>query len=159
MMPFPAAPFLLWLMSVPVAADARAGEPAWQPLGEEVAQLTFHQRIVIRVPRLPDPPEASMQMRVMPPPKWDEKKGPRCVAIPAITGAMVNRPDSVDLVLIDGNAYRAHLRDKCPALDFYRGFYMRQTSDGMLCSGRDSLRSRSGGDCEIKAFKRLVRKR
>jgi hypothetical protein len=123
----------------------------------EVAQLVLHQRIIIRIPRLPftrpradDPPDGV---------RWVEKKGPKCVPMVKIEGALITAPDSVDLVIEDGNRVRAKLDDNCPSLDFYSGFYLKPTADGMVCADRDAFRTRSGGSCGIDAFKKLVAKR
>jgi len=123
----------------------------------EVAQLTLHQRIIIRIPRLPftrsrkdDPPEGI---------RWEEKKGPKCVPMVRIEGALLAAPASVDLIIEDGNRVRAKLDKNCPSLDFYSGFYLKPTADGMVCADRDSFRTRSGGSCGIDDFKRLVAKR
>ena len=123
----------------------------------EVAQLTLHQRIIIRIPRLPftrsradDPPEGV---------RWVEKKGPKCVPMVKLEGALIAAPASVDLIIEDGNRVRAKLDKNCPSLDFYSGFYLKPTADGMVCADRDSIRTRSGGSCGIDEFKRLVAKR
>ena len=52
---------------------------------------------------------------------------------------------------------RAHLDEDCPALDFYRGFYL-QVEDDHLCAHRDAIHSRMGGSCTIDKFKQLVPK-
>ena len=54
-------------------------------------------------------------------------------------------------------AVRAHLDEDCPALDFYRGFYL-QVQDDHLCAHRDAIHSRMGGSCTIDKFKQLVPK-
>lgn len=124
----------------------------------ELAQLTIHQRIVIRIPRVPrmlggnqrSEPETL---------RWAEKKGPKCVPAATLAAALVSEEDRVDLLLIDGTRLRARLEDHCPALDFYSGLYLRQTEDGLVCAERDSIRARSGSVCRIDGFKRLVLKR
>lgn len=147
------------LLSLMPAGHAPAGAAAREaPPPVELAQLTFHQRIVIRIPQLPDPSASRANIPDTAPARIVEKKGPKCVATGSIAGVSVTRADSVDLVTTDGR-YRARFDDQCPALDFYRGFYLRQTSDGLLCADRDALRARSGGECRIKQFKRLVRRR
>jgi hypothetical protein len=146
-MSIPPALALIALALTPMAA----AEPG--PLdGAQLAQLTIHQRIVIRIPIMgPEPILA-------PPPdphRWVEKKGPKCMPMGGVAGAEVTGPDQVDLVRGDGTRLRAKLDERCPSLDFYSGFYLRQTADGMVCAGRDSFRSRSGGSCQIAAFKAL----
>ena len=121
----------------------------------ELAQLTIHQRIIVRVPQVP-PAKAGTEKRTAPQTKWVEKKAPKCIPMGEMAGALITRPDSVDLVMAGGKRLRAHLEDDCPALDFYSGFYLKPTRDGKICEDRDSVRSRSGGQCRIDKFKTLV---
>jgi hypothetical protein len=62
---------------------------------------------------------------------------------------------SVDLVLRDNSRVRAHLERRCPALDYYLGFYVNATPDGRICADRDAIRSRAGGECVIERFRNL----
>jgi hypothetical protein len=48
------------------------------------------------------------------------------------------------------------LEKSCQAIDFYSGFYVKATKDGQVCEDRDSIHSRSGGECAIGKFKTLV---
>lgn len=148
------APFLLVLLALVPAAVA--SEPASLD-GAALAQLTIHQRIVIRIPRLDAPPPIPMPMpkavRII------EKKGPKCVSMDTLGGAVVTSANTIDLLTTEDEQFRAHLADNCPALDFYSGVYLKRTADGMLCAKRDVLRSRSGSACEITGFKRLRVKR
>lgn len=125
--------------------------------GVEVAQLSIHQRIVIRIPRILGNrmAERSEPAAI----RWVEKKGPKCVAMDALEGAIITGADSVDLIVADGTRLRAGFDDKCPALDFYSGLYIKATSDAMVCADRDSIRARSGSVCRIDGFKRLVARR
>ena len=116
----------------------------------EVAQLTIRQRLVIRVPRMP------MPERVTTPTVWKEKKGPKCLPIASMAGALISSPSQVDLVLQGGARVRAKLDGDCRPLDFYSGFYIRPTADGQVCADRDAIRVRSGASCPIDTFKRLV---
>lgn len=151
-MPNAALPFLLLLTLTP-AASAQVAQ--WD--GAELAQLSIHQRIVIRIPRiLGRRPEQKSEPAAV---RWVEKKGPRCVPMSALEGAIITGGDSVDLIVADGTRLRAGFDDDCPALDFYSGLYVKGTTDGMICADRDSIRSRSGSVCRIDGFKRLVAKR
>ena len=47
------------------------------------------------------------------------------------------------------------LERRCPALDYYNGFYMSATPDGLICADRDSIRARTGGECRIDSFRTL----
>ena len=110
-----------------------------------------HRQIVIRVPsgiRAVAPAGASLI-------KWRESRGPDCIVATQLIGATLLRQNSVDLILRDNSRVRARLQRSCPALDYYRGFYINATEDGRICADRDSIRSRAGGECEIDAFRSL----
>ena len=87
--------------------------------------------------------------------QWRESRGPRCVSASRLVGATLLREDSVDLILRDNSRIRARLQSSCPALDYYRGFYINATDDGRICADRDAIRSRAGGECEIEEFSLL----
>jgi hypothetical protein len=110
------------------------------------AQITIEQTLIVRVPRAKQPA----------PILWKEKKGPKCVARNQIAGAAVVAPDAIDLVTRGGVRLRARFSSKCPALDYYSGFYIQPTADGRVCAERDMIRTRSGGQCEIERFRKLV---
>lgn len=124
-----------------------------------IAQVRIQQQIVIRVPRSDTVRRVSAPAAPLPPIAWVEKDSDKCVKIENLAGATITRPDSVDLFLSGGKRMRAKLGDECPALDFYTGFYVKPTRDGMVCAKRDVFRSRSGGECRIKAFRTLVPQR
>ncbi|HEY0270186.1 MAG TPA: hypothetical protein VGC10_04260 [Sphingomonas sp.] len=96
----------------------------------------------------PKPPPA-------PPPAYREKRGPVCIEAAAIAGAAVTAPDAVDFILKGGQRLRARLEAECPALDYYRGFYVSPNPDGRICADRDAIRTRSGGECQIDRFRKL----
>jgi hypothetical protein len=52
---------------------------------------------------------------------------------------------------------RAKFNDDCPALDFYRGFYLKP-GDDRLCAKRDFVHSRMGESCQIEQFRGLKAK-
>jgi hypothetical protein len=138
---------ILFLLLVPTSAAADR-EPVL------LAQLQIEQRVIIRVPMARPPARA----RVPDPPKLDfnEKKGPRCIAIRSIRSAGITSDDGVDMILTNGQRYRARLEKACRAADFYMGFYIEPTEDGSLCAQRDDLQARGGRECEITAFRQLV---
>lgn len=135
--------------SVLLLLIAPAGEPV------EMAQLTIQQRVIVRVPLAK---KGSAPPRITPDAheRWDEKKGPRCVALRSIRGASVIVDNGVDLLLADNHRYRARLEKGCDSIGFYSGFYVEPAADGSLCSGRDELQARSGMSCAIDSFRRLV---
>jgi hypothetical protein len=116
------------------------------------SQIIVREQIVIRIPpgtRVVEPLAT----------RWKEGKGPRCVPARMIAGAAVIAPASVDFVLRDNRRLRAKLDSSCPALDYYRGFYVSPNADGMICADRDVIRSRMGGACGIDKFRNLKPKR
>jgi hypothetical protein len=122
------------------------------PDGVVIAQVRVSQTLMIHThaPRgAPKPPPA-------PPPTYREKKGPGCIPAAAIGGAAVAAPDAVDFILKGGQRVRARLADECPALDYYSGFYVSPNPDGRICADRDAIRTRSGGECQIDRFRKLI---
>jgi hypothetical protein len=112
------------------------------------AQVVIEQRSVVRI--RPVLPNVAVQ------PRWQEKKGPHCVPMNMLAGALVSSANTVDLILRGGVRLRAKLEKSCSSIDFYQGFYVKPNKDGRICEDRDSIRSRVGGECEIKDFKLLV---
>lgn len=149
-MPQPLAYSALLLAASPLLGNG--GQPAE---GAAVPQSRIQQRVVIRIPRMAPPDQATDAPRR----RWTEKKGPKCVPLDGVEGASLSRPDAVDLLLTDGERMRALLGEDCSPMDFYSGFYIKGTADGMICADRDAIRMRSGGSCRIDGFRRLVARR
>lgn len=137
-----------------VAAD----EP--NPLaGVELAQVTIHERVMIRIrPRRPFALTRDGRVSEVEP-VWSERGAQRCVAVRELAGAAVSRGGDVDLMMVDGTRLRAKLAADCPALDFYGGFTLKPNPDGLICGKRDSLRARSGASCPIAKFRRIELRR
>jgi hypothetical protein len=149
------------LAALMLAGAGAAVQPSdAEPLPLRYAQITVRERVIIRVPTRPPPPPANVraQKRVNPPKrvKWREKNAPDCIQTSLLAAASVTAHDHIDLFLRGGARMRIKLDRSCPALDFYSGFYLKPTKDGRICADRDFVRTRSGGQCEIVAFKRLV---
>jgi hypothetical protein len=146
---------LTCLLPAGASADDRAKRPPPPP--RMTGEMVIQQRLIIRIPRIPVGRVSMAAPAPAPPPiRWVEKRADACVPAIALAGAVVNGANSVDLVLNGGKRLRARLNDRCPALDFYSGFYLKMHSDGRVCADRDSIRSRSGGECRIRSFKSLV---
>jgi hypothetical protein len=111
-----------------------------------VTRLVVQDEVIWRIPIRP--------RQTMPPVKWVEHKGPKCIPIHAIRGALLTGSDHVDFVLNGGSRIRAKFDGNCPALDFYGNFYL-QPDDDRLCAKRDAIHSRMGGSCQIDKFKEL----
>lgn len=146
-MAYTAIPSLILLLVAPMAM---AADPAPHVARVQVTQITVHERIILRVPRMD-----RAARKALAPPRWKEKRGPHCVAAATLAGAMISEPGSVDLVVEGGQRLRAKLDGDCAALDFYRGFYFRPAADGQICADRDVIRARSGAACQIDVFRTL----
>lgn len=119
------------------------------------ANMTVRYQILVRVPR----GARSIAPAGMSLIRWRESRGPRCVPAGQIIGATLIGQNSVDLIMRDRTRLRARMERRCPALDYYRGFYVDATADGRVCADRDSFRSRAGGDCQIDSFRSLTPER
>ena len=131
-------------------AAGQGGKPSASspPAQPSVRMMTIQRQMILRVPVRPHP---RMTLH------WEEEKGPKCLPVGAIAGAMLSGPGSIDLVLRNRQRMRARLDNDCEGLDFYDGLYL-QTEDGQFCAKRDSIRSRMGGICRIEKFRMLVPK-
>lgn len=154
-MPNPSAAAFMLLAS---AAAAGTPVPAGRITGTEIAQVTFSERIIIRIPSRMRRAETARAADAQRPIEWAEKKGPKCIFANQLGGAIVSG-DYVDLVLRGGDRVRAQLDGDCSGLGYYGGFYLKPSPDGQLCARRDSIRTRSGDRCTIKRFKKLVAKK
>jgi hypothetical protein len=117
------------------------------PIGESVTRLVVQDEVILRVPVQP----RRFDNRI----DWVEKKGPKCIQAGAIRRAILSGEEQVDFVLADRSRIRARFNEDCPALDFWRGFYL-QPEDEQLCARRDAIHSRMGGSCTIQKFRQLV---
>ncbi|MCW6532471.1 MULTISPECIES: hypothetical protein [Sphingomonas] len=153
-----ALPILTLTALTPLLASAREPD-AFAMAGTQWAQVIIHERMVIRIPRTDSNDNARPLYRAPPTATgWRENRAPKCVSSDSIVAAAMDGGD-VDLEMVDGARVRAKLGDDCPTLKFYTGFYLKRTSDGMICAGRDALRSRSGARCDIVRFRALVAQR
>jgi hypothetical protein len=129
---------------IPLLIGLVAMEPA--ALQQTVTRLIGQDEIILRVPIEPRPLGPQID--------WIEHKGPKCIPVSAIRGALLSGPEQVDFIFGNRARVRAQFDEDCPALDFYGGFYLQPQGD-RLCAGRDAIHSRMGGSCEIERFKLL----
>jgi hypothetical protein len=137
---------LLALLGLIPALIGLAGDPPAQPQAG-VRRVWIRDELIISIPIRPRPPQKV---------EWiEKKKGPKCIGVDRLAGAMWSGPSSIDFVLRDRSRVRAIMDNECPALDFYRGFYL-QPDDERICAKRETIRSRVGGTCRIERFRSLV---
>ena len=165
---------LLLLAAVPADVPARQAAAAGASVHEQkpsrgilFSQMRIEQRVIIRVPMIrrdmpPHPARPSGQLMdqgAVPPLEWVEHKGPKCLRIRDVRAAAITSARGVDLVLKGSERIRVRLGRECRTADLYSGFYIQPSEDGELCAERDRVLARSGADCKITAFNRLVPER
>lgn len=134
-----------------VPAAAPGAEPPWH-------QVRIEQHIIIRIA-----PGISRPWRDMPAPPplpqpehFHRRSMPPCMPVAAIAGVRPMEGNRLMLFLRDRRMVGAELARHCSARDFYQGFYVSPTEDGLLCAGRDTIHSRSGSTCAIAKVHELV---
>jgi len=159
--------------SVPVsapAANADGGMPsapspidplvaATDPHPRPVWQMRIEQRIIIRVPHRSNAGNAAASVAPPMPPRprsFRQRKIGKCLPMRSIGAVQVLDDDSLVFYLRDRRLVRAALERSCRARDFYQGFYMEQSEDGLVCIARDVLQARSGSRCAIDEVRELV---
>lgn len=139
--------------------------PILHSLGESFrpqtqAQVRIERRVIVRIsplrPRAGKDVLASLPKEPLPD-KFKERKMGKCIPINRIGGVQVERGNSLLLFMRDRRIVRAALKKGCMARDFYSGFYLERSEDGLMCSGRDVLQSRAGTKCELGKLRKLVR--
>lgn len=175
------APFLLLLPAVFAAPDPAvqpdgtpSGPVSRAPLGgldpwSELAtsyrpgsagQVRIEQQVTVRIGPRPAP------MPLLPTmfdndfgndgPRFTERKAGKCVPIGGIAGVQPAPGNRLLLIMRDRRLITASLRRGCNSRDFYSGFIVARNDDGMICTGRDQLLSRSGANCQVGGFRQLV---
>lgn len=122
-------------------------------------QVRVQQRVVIRI----SPPAAAERQRAFAEvprrqmnARYQEQAVRGCVKLGHIAGSQPLARNRLLLFMRDRGILTVSLDRMCSAQSFYSGFYVEQNGDGLLCPGRDIIRSRSGMTCEIGGFNRLV---
>jgi hypothetical protein len=147
--------FVTFLAGVALVASAGMAVDAPARAADEeslviVAQIQIQRTTIVRVPPAPT------AIVSLTPTRWKEKHAPNCVKWSTMAAAMISGPTTIDLIVKGGTRYRVKLEKSCSSIDFYSGFYVKATADGEVCKDRDSIHSRSGGECVIDTFKTLV---
>jgi len=121
-------------------------------------QVRIEQRMTIRIsPRAPIEPNmlAELPGREIGP-KFIERKIGKCLPVARIAGVQAGEGSRLILYMRDQRIVSAELERACRSRDFYSGFYLSRSDDGMLCIDRDTLLSRSGANCKLTRFRQLV---
>ncbi len=140
--------------SSPASPISQQGE-SFRPVNQQ--QVRIEQRITIRVaPRtvMATPLVAEIDSEASP--RFDERKMGKCVAVSGIAGVQIGGDDKLMLFMRDQRIVSATLEKACSARDFYSGFYIERSADGMLCVDRDKLQSRTGANCSLRRLRQLI---
>lgn len=123
-------------------------------------QVRIEQRMTIRIVPRATMPIAPDILSAMPQqgenPRFLERKVGKCLPVSAIAGVQPHGGSSLILHMRDRRMISAELDRTCRARDFYSGFYLAGSSDGMLCVDRDLLQSRSGAHCTLSRLRQLI---
>ncbi len=123
-----------------------------------VEQVRIEQRVVVRIA----PPGPALRQTFVAeaapptPPRLAERKMGKCVAVAGIAAVQPDAAGKLLLFMRDRRLVSASLEKACSARDFYSGFYLERSADGMLCVDRDKLHSRAGANCAISRIRQLV---
>lgn len=144
----------------PIAAEpGQHGLDAPHTVPVIAEQVRIERRVTIRVaPRSPQPRQ-SLMAELAPlsaPSTLIERKMGKCVPVAGIAGVQTGQGNRLLLYMRDQRIVSANLEKACRARDFYSGFYLERTSDGMLCVDRDRLHSRTGSQCQVSRMRQLV---
>ncbi len=153
------------LPSGPVSRPALDGAEPWESLASSYRpadgeQVRIEQHMTIRIGPRPAP---------MPMPssmfeddfdgggvRFVERKFGKCVAVASVAGVQPAPGNRLLLIMRDRRLVTASLKKGCNSRDFYSGFIVAANEDGMICTGRDQLRSRSGANCQVDGFRQLI---
>lgn len=125
---------------------------------EERDQVRIEQRVIIRVAPargarqnlIADMPQGEMAAR------FREQPMRRCVVMANVAGVQSGPDNRLILFMRDRRLVSAALERTCNARAFYSGFYVERNADGLFCTGRDTLKSRTGASCGVRRFANLV---
>ncbi|MGD9665175.1 MAG: hypothetical protein AB7U34_08235 [Novosphingobium sp.] len=142
--------------------DNRTGpvgkEPTiWQSLAEsfrpaEPNQVRIERRVIIRIaPHRPfaRPDMLADMQSAQPMPRLSVRKKIKCLPASEIGGVQVDPDNRLILFMRRHRMVGVSLEKGCRAREFYSGFYVERSPDGLICSGRDILQSRAGARCEV----------
>lgn len=88
--------------------------------------------------------------------RFREQPMKRCVPLSNIAGVQSGPENRLILFMRDRHIVSAALEKACSAREFYSGFYVERSDDGLLCSGRDMLQSRTGASCGVQRLAHVV---
>lgn len=123
-------------------------------------QVSIQQQVTIRVVPRPAPPALPAAMFATEAdasgPRFVERKFGKCLPMSGIVGVHPVSSRKLLLIMRDDRLFTAELKKGCQARDYYSGFLVAKSDDGMICKERDKLRARSGATCEVSGFRQII---
>lgn len=130
---------------------------------ERARQVRIEQRVIIRISPGPIPRGGGDPRRGLMAefaerlgPRFAERRMGQCLPVGGIVGVQPDGPSRLILFMRDQRIISAALEKGCNARDYYSGFLVERTSDGMICAARDKLLSRTGANCSLGRLRQLV---
>jgi hypothetical protein len=117
-------------------------------------QVRIEQHVMIRI--TPTRRDLREEFFADTPLRLREKKHGDCVAIEDIVGISPMEPNRLVMFMRNHHMLSIALERACDPDAFYLGAYVERSTDGKLCTGRDTLRARSGAACRVAHISRLV---
>ncbi len=138
--------------------------PAWGAVREILFdqvqnQVRIERRVVIRIaPRSSSARSAiaAEQSQVPTTPRYFERPMGRCIKADEIAAVQAVAGNRLMLHMHDRSVVSAKLETACRARDFYSGFYVEPSDDGMICVSRERLHARTGASCQLSRMRQLV---
>jgi hypothetical protein len=165
LLPGPAEPgHLLPPSQSPAPAASELDAPGWDVVEAVTGiplqhQVRIERRVTIRISPISPAVRENMVAEFSRPqsqPRYVERKMGKCVPLRSIAAAQTAPGDRLMLYMRDQRIVSARLEKACSAEDFYSGFYVEPSKDGMLCVDRDKLQARSGAKCELSGLRQMV---
>ncbi len=121
-------------------------------------QVSIEQRVTVRVSPRPMPLAPAMFEADgdVSGPRYIERKFGKCIPVRGISGVQPVSGRKLLLIMRDSRMFTAELEKGCQARDFYSGFLVAKSTDGMICKERDELRARSGATCQVSGFRQII---
>lgn len=134
---------------------------------ERAEQVRIEQRVIIRISPGPsgrgggpisrDPRRGFVaDFAERQAPRFAERRMGQCVPVGGIAAVQPDGPSRLILFMRDQRIVSAALEKGCNARDYYSGFLVERTNDGMICASRDKLLSRTGANCGMNKLRQLI---
>ncbi|QYU69170.1 hypothetical protein J4558_03235 [Leptolyngbya sp. 15MV] len=145
-------------------ARSELDAPGWQAVEAVTGiplqhQVRIERRMTIRISPISPTTRENLVAEFARPhsePRYLERRMGKCVPLRSITAAQTAPGNRLMLYMRDQRIVSASLEKSCRAQDFYSGFYVEPSRDGMLCVDRDKLQARTGAKCEVSRLRELV---